>query len=315
MRILKITAVIVVLLIGIAAVVFFVFRKRLIKSVLPEVEEVYVQNLVIENGVGHAHLVLSLDNKDVINYNVSSIDLTLRNNQLELMHYQSDSSYTLLAGEKKDFDLEFKINTKQLVKRIRSLQDQDSTSISVKGSIVFEMKFGRYTMEIDKMVKVRVPTPPDIKIREIEYLGIRGRDSIDFNLHIGVLNNNPNIIGIKNTTYRFTSKDFIESSGVLPDVVLDTSDTVVRVVTITLVTSRKMELLSKLILKNDPIEYEFELNGILLHQNEKRNEIGISLVKRDKLNFDNKRKGSSRIKFTNSRKKERQKKRQEKRQK
>lgn len=314
MRILKITAITLVLLIGIAVVVFYSFRKRLIKSILPEVEEVYIQNLIIENGVGHAHLILSLDNRDVISYNVSSIDLTLRNNQLELMHYQTDSMYTLAAGEKKDFDMAFEINTKQLVKRIRSLKDQDSTLISVKGSIVFEMRLGQYTMEIDKMVKVRVPTPPDIKIREIEYLGIRGRDSIDFNLHIGVLNYNPSIIGIRNTTYRFASKDFIESSGSLPDVALDTADTVVRIVPVTLVTNRKMELLSKLILKNDPIEYEFELNGILIHQNEKLNEIGISVIKKDKLNFDKKRKGGK-IKFTNTKKKERQKKREEKKKK
>ena len=293
------------------------FRNRLIKSILPSVEEVYIQNLVIENGVGHAHLVLSLENKDVISYNVRSIDLTLKNNQLELMHYQSDSTYTLEAGEKKDFDMAFEVNTQKLVKRIRSLQDQDSTMVTVNGSIVFDLMFKEYALQIDKVVKVRVPTPPDIKIREIEYLGIRGGDSIDFNLHIGVLNYNPNIVGIKNTTYRFNAKDFLEASGSLPDVVLDTSDTVIRIVPITLVTKRKMELLSKLILKNDPIDYELELDGILLHRNEKRNEIGISLIKRDKLTFDNKdkRRNTSKIKFTNSRKKNRQKKREEKRQK
>jgi len=133
------------------------------------------------------------------------MDLSLVNSSLELVRYQRDSSYTLMAGEKKMFHLEFDLDTQQLIKRIRSLQNKDSTTVSIKGNILFDTYFGDYDLGIDKTIKVRVPTPPDITIREVEYLGVRSVDSIDFNIHIGVLNYNPNILGIRNVNYYFKS--------------------------------------------------------------------------------------------------------------
>lgn len=310
MKILKRILIVLVLLVLIALTVVYLFRKRLIKSVVPEIAEVYIQNLVIENGKGRAHLVLYLENKDVIDYNVTAMDLKLHSGSLELMHYKRDSSYILNAGERKEFDLEFDIDTQQLVKRIRSLQEKDSTTVLIAGNIVFATYLGFYKLDINKNVTVRVPTPPDIKIREIEYLGIRNGDSIDFNLHIGVLNYNPNILGIKDVTYHFSGEEFFEARGSLPDVQLDTSDTIVRILPITVVTKRKMELLSKIILNEDKIGYQVKIDGILLLKNDKHNELNISITKKAKLELYKKNK-KSKIKFTNKRKEERKRKRLE----
>lgn len=311
-RIYVIIFLILVLLITSGAIFYSSAKKRIIKSVVPSIEDFYINDLVIQNGKGRAHLILFLENKDVINYHVKTMDLSLTNSSLELVKYQRDSSYILLAGEKKEFHLEFDLDTQQLVKRIRSLQSKDSTSVNIKGNILFDTYFGDYKLDIDKSIKIRVPTPPDINIREVEYLGVRNVDSIDFNIHIGVLNYNPNILGIKNVKYHFKSEDFFEAHGDLPDVLLDTSDTIVRIVPVTIVTKRKMELLSKIILNQDVLEYEMALDGILLLDNDKQNEIRVSVSKRDKLEVLRKNK-KSKIKFTNKRKKERKAKRDEKR--
>jgi hypothetical protein len=287
-------------------------KKRLIRSVVPQVEEVYINNLIIENGVGRAHLILFLENKDVIDYHVKSMDLALNNSSLELMRYKRDSAYVLLAGEKKMFDLEFDIDTKQLMKRIRSLQSQDSTTVRINGDILFDTFFGDYKMNLDKVVKVKVPNPPEITIREVEYVGMRGLDSLDFNIHLGVMNYNPNILGIKDVTYRFKSEEYFESHGKLPNVMLGTSDTVVRIVPITVITKRKLEILSKIILNTDRLEYEIALDGILLLEKENQRELNVSVTKRDTLEIVKKNK-DKKVKFTNLKKKERQAKREQKR--
>jgi len=112
--------------------------------------------------------------------------------------------------------------------------------------------------------------------------------------------------------YYFKSEEYFEAQGSLPDVLLDTSDTVVRIIPVTVVTKRKMELLSKIILNQDIIEYEMVLDGILLLRNEKQKEIKVTVSKKDKLEVLKKNK-KNKIKFTNKRKKERQAKREEKR--
>lgn len=309
---LKIGIAVLVVLTATGFLFFRSMKKRLIRLVIPQVEEVYINNLVIENGIGKAHLFLFLENKDVIDYHIKSMDLALNNSSLELMRYKRDSAYVLLAGEKKKFDLEFDIDTKQLIKRIRSLQNKDSTTVTIKGFILFDTFFGDYKMHLDKAVRVKVPTPPDISIREVEYAGMRGLDSLDFNIHLAVLNYNPNIIGIKNVTYRFKGEDYFESHGQLPDVYLDTSDTVVRVVPITVITKRKLELLSKIILNTDKVEYEISLDGILLLDNENQPELNVSITKHDTLEVVKKNK-HKKVKFTNLKKKERQAKREQKR--
>lgn len=315
MRIIKRLLITLVLLVVSGIALFYFYRSRVVKSIVPKIHEAYIQNLVIENGIGRAHLILSLENKGVVSYDVRSMDLTLHNGSMQLMKYQSDSLYTLPAGERKDFDLEFEIDTRQLIKRIRNLQDKDSAMVSVKGNIILNALGRQHMLEVDKTIKVRVPDAPDIKIIEIEYLGVRNNDSIDFNLYVSVQNYNPNILGIRDASYRFSGKDFIESSGKLPDVRLDTSDTVISIIPVTLVTKRKMELLSKIILKQDPIEYELMLDGVLLLQNEKNKELNVSIIKKDKLSFDKKdrKKSDVKVTFSNKRRKERQEKRKAKR--
>jgi LEA14-like dessication related protein len=309
---LKIILIVTVALLGAGFLFFRSMKKRLIRTVVPQVEEVYINNLIIENGVGRAHLILFLENKDVIDYNVKSMDLALNNSSLELMRYKRDSSYVLLAGEKKKFDLEFDIDTKQLMKRIRNLQNQDSTTVTITGDILFDTFFGDYKMNLNKTVKVKVPNPPDISIREVEYVGMRGLDSLDFNIHLAVLNYNPNILGIKDVKYRFSSEEYFESHGMLPNVKLDTSDTVVRIVPITVITKRKLELLSKIVLNTDRLEYEIVLDGILLLENENQQELNVSVTKRDTLEIVKKNK-QKKVKFTNLKKKERQAKREQRR--
>lgn len=284
----------------------FYLQKRMVKYLLPTVEEVYVKNLHIENGIGQVHLILSLENQDFMSYKVNSLQLSLNSNQTKLMTYQSDTTYVLAAGEKKTFDIDFEVNTKDLVRRIHTLQGADSTVISLRGNIGIEIALKHFKFDIHRDVKVGVPTPPDIKMTEVEYLGIRNGDSLDFNLHIAISNYNPNILGIRDASFELIVPEFIKAKGNLPDVELISSDTVVSIVPVTFVTKRKMELLSILLLKTEPLDYRFTLSGILLHRNELQSEIPISLVKNDQFSFDKKaaRLSVNKIKFTNKKKKE-----------
>lgn len=297
---------VLILLALLAVAVFTLYRARLIKSIIPDIEEVNIENIVIENGIGQVHSVLTIENQDVLNYQILSINVLLFNGSTQIMQYKRDTAFTLLSGERQVIDLQFELDARQIMKRVRTLQDRDTTVLRVSGDIVFDLPFKPYTLSIDKSIKVKVPSAPDIQIREIEFLGVRSTDSIDFNLHISTKNNNPDIIGIHNAAYRFSIPGFIESNGELPDVDLDTALEVLSIVPVTFVSKRRMELLSTLILKSEPLDYELSIDGSLLLRSEKNSEIDIHIIKKDKLVYDKKKKKKSNVKITNTRKKKRQ---------
>ncbi len=314
MHYLKRLLLVLVLMLAIGVSVVTYTRIKLVKSLIPRFEDVRLQHILIENGIGKANIELIIENKGNIDYKVKAIDLNLLNGSRILATYQNDSSFSFVSGKKKSYNLTFDIDTKQLLRRIKDLQNRDSTQIQIRGSLTIDLPLASYPIQINKSLLVKVPDAPDIAIPQIEYIGNRGADSLDFLIHLEVKNNNPNIVSIKNVHYTFEIKDYVSSSGELPNMLLDTSRVIQEILPLTLVSKRRMELLSKILLRADSLVYHLELGGDLQLNDQDMKKIPIRIIQHNELSTG---KGGiavpRKIQFTNRVKAERKKKRQQKR--
>jgi hypothetical protein len=266
MRFLK-PLVITLLVIAGLGVIGILARRQLIKQVLPEVEQVLIEHITVIDDSAFVKVNVLLKNKGWTSYELNYADITLSNDTLVLVHYINDSLQTLEVNQERIFSIAFAVPVKDAIRRIRNLQDQDSTIISVKGSVKFNTMFGESQREFTKDISVEVPTPPKIKLGELVYLGPGKTDekSYDFSMKVQIVNYNKKEFWFKDISYRMTAGKQIESFGKIPgDIRILPMDSVNMSVPFRVTIDKEVALFFKVLFDNDVVTYHLNIKGTVV---------------------------------------------------
>jgi LEA14-like dessication related protein len=292
MKIVKRTLLVLFILLLAAAAAIYFWRVEIREHVLPSVEDVTVEKVSIHNNKAHISMFLTVTNPDMADFELDKVVMEVLNDTLHLMRYENDSALAIKRGETRTFPFEFDLPMKPLMKRIRSLQDQDSTDLRVIGSMIVKTNFGDFRLPIDRIIDVPVPTPPKVTVHSIEYLG-HENENYDFIINLSLEIKNENITALRDVTYDFQGSDFLESKGTYDkDVVPDGSGRAEVHLPVRVAAVNRLKILSKVLTNNDIIDYKLVMTGTVITKNDDISEVPLSFMKEGQVELYNKeRKG------------------------
>lgn len=258
---------IVLLILSALAVIGYLARRQLLKQVLPEVEKVEIDNITVIDDSAYVRVLVLLRNKSWTSYELNSADFTLSNDSLVLVHYVNDSTQRLDVNQVRVFPISFVVPIKDAIRRIRSLQDRDSTVISIKGSATFTTMFGKTRKEFSKELSVEVPTPPKIKLGELVYLGEEktGENYYAFRMKLQIVNLNKKEFWFKDVSYKMNAGKQIESHGKIPgDIRILPMDSVNLEIPFRVTIDKEVSLFFKILFNNDIVTYNLNIKGTVV---------------------------------------------------
>jgi LEA14-like dessication related protein len=261
-----IIAISIVLLAGVGVIALFFNPKKGLKLVLPDLDDIMLVNATIKNDTAYVGVDMELENKsvfkldlDTLFYKISMAD-SLLFNQTQVLNIRQK------PGEIKKVELPLKIPVSKTMRTIKSLQSQDSTYLDIHAYIVYNTIFGRKKIPVSKKVRIKVPVPPQIKIKHVEINKLNlGDKTIDLTANVTIINKGELLdLNIHEVHYTVSLGDkLVTSDGVYnkPITIKPQSETDVAIPLTVKV--NKIAKTAWKYLSNDEVDYHIRLNAKL----------------------------------------------------
>ena len=255
---------IILLILVLIAGIFVVYGRRiLIEAIVPDLEEVTVAEMVIDGDSARVKLTLSVHNRGVWRMDLLKTELNVYDDTILLLNYSNDSIKTIERDEFKIETLYLTLPLEKIMARIREHQGEDSTALTIRGQITFESFFGERTEPVNRIYYIRVPIPPKLYVRQVDYLG-RNDDKIHkLMMHMTLVNLNPRRLDMSDVTWGIYGEDLLSMNGFMDDIHVAALDSTVIRVPVNLELLNKAGLISRIVLDNDMVDYSFALNGTI----------------------------------------------------
>lgn len=256
----RITLLVCIVLLG---AVFIIFRKPFIRATLPEVEQVTLAEISIQNDTAFVKLELTVRNKGVWHIELQRIDLGVYDGDVLLLEYQDDTLHVLQRNEVKKEQLFFAIPISKVREQIQLHQGEDSVGLHLKGEIHFSTFLGDMSRTIDQVVPVNVPIPPKLTMRGIEYTGRTDKGDYKLLFHLMLKNYNPRALDMRDLVYELQGNNGVNLRGQLNAVSIAAEDSTRIDVPAVLIVDNRFSLISDILLDKDQMAYSFVLTGTI----------------------------------------------------
>ncbi|MES2762641.1 MAG: LEA type 2 family protein [Bacteroidota bacterium] len=231
----KITILIICILVAITGIIFFYkyHPDKAIGLVFPNLDEITSVNTVIKNDSAFITVAAVLQNKNPYKLTIDTLAFELILSDTSVARQTIPLNIEQSRFETDTVDLPLHLLMPKVMGLIRGLQDQDSTTIQVKGFIVYQTIFGRKKIDFDQKKRIEVPVPPQIKVLKVERQGFNLRDKIlKATATVEIINKGKRIdLKLTKIHYDMTVKNTLHTSGVLekPIIVKPQSSTILKV--------------------------------------------------------------------------------------
>jgi hypothetical protein len=184
--------VLLILLLGIIgyAIYFFIQRQKMLNLLVPQVTEITLIKADIHADTAYIEVNTIVVNKAPYEMNIDSVvcDLSLGGTKLV-----STSQYVGLrqqSGESDSVKFSVKIPISHTRNKILSLQNQDSTGLTIEATIVYS----GFRLPFVRSKKIEVPVPPQFKVIKTEKSDLRlFKKDVHVDLFLGVINEGKNL--------------------------------------------------------------------------------------------------------------------------
>lgn len=245
------------------ALIAVFFGKRMLRSTLPDVEKATILRVSVTADSAHVDIQLLLRNKGYWNFRVKSLHLKLYDDTVQLVSYANDSVRTLHRHEEKAERFFVVLPIKKIMERIRERQGQDSTVIDIRGEIVLNTFAGDITKDITQQVTVKIPTPPEVNLQQVEYLG-KENGAHQLMVFLNFINRNERSLRMRDVHYQFTGSDMIAANGYLADLTIPARDSMVLRVPVQVKITDKLKLIGKIITGDHTLDYQVSVQGTIV---------------------------------------------------
>jgi hypothetical protein len=255
---------IILLILVLLGGIFVIFGRRImIEAIVPDLDEVTVTELVFEDDTARIKLTLSVYNRGVWRMDLLNTRLNVYDDTTLLLEYSNDSIKTIERGEFKTEVLYLTLPLSKIMASIREHQGEDSIALSIKGEVTFESFFGERTQPVNVVYYVRIPVPPRLHVRQIDYLGRKEKRVHELLMHMTIVNLNPRSLDMKDVSWTLSGEDLISMNGFMGDIKVAAMDSTVLQVPVNLKLVNRAGLISRIILDKDMVDYSFVLRGTI----------------------------------------------------
>ncbi|TSJ42298.1 hypothetical protein [Fluviicola chungangensis] len=255
--------VILIVCLGIGGYLIYLLiqKQKMLNLLIPEVTEITLIKANIHQDTAFVEVNTIVVNKAPYPMNIDSIvcDLSLGGTKLI-----STSQYVGLRQESGDTDsVRFSVNIpiSHTRNKILSLQDQDSTGITIEATIVYS----GLKVPFIKSKKIEVPVPPKFKVIKTEKKVKLFKKDIQAQLFLGIINEGKNLsLDLHDLQYRITIGNDLASKGKFPmDVSIRPQSSQVLKLPLNLKMKHPLATIFKVIGDKDRVPFHLMLSGYL----------------------------------------------------
>jgi LEA14-like dessication related protein len=210
---------IILILLAISSVIaFYIYHpSKAVSLVFPDLTNIVGVNTRIKNDSAHINISVVLQNKNPYKIDIDTIAFELLLSDTSLAKQTIPLNIKQQRFDSDTIKLPLDLYIKKVMGLIRGLQDQDSTTLQIRGFIVYQTIFGRTKIDFDQKKNIEVPVPPKIKVLKVERQGFTLKDKIlKATATIEIINKGKNIdLELTHIHYDMTVEKTLHTAGVL----------------------------------------------------------------------------------------------------
>ena len=194
------------------AVYYFFNPKKALNIIIPEIDQIKNIHVAFNGDTAYIDLNLKIENKSIFKLNIDSLIYQLTFDSAKVLARHENINVVLKHRETDTITLPLALPFKRLMKKIKSLQSQDSVNISVGVRVVYATIFGRVSLPYSKIIRIEVPHPPKIEVQRMEYVR-RDKKTIHLLVHV-IINNRCKLgLNVSDLKYQIEVKDLFKANG------------------------------------------------------------------------------------------------------
>jgi LEA14-like dessication related protein len=193
--------------------VYFYFNpKKALNIIVPEISDLKRVRIKLIGDTAYINLVINASNKGVFKLHIDTLEYRIRLDTSTLLSKSEYLGLQLKKGQEDSILLPLALPFKRLMRKIKSLQGQDSVDVPVEVRVVYSTVFGKAVLPYSKTLRIEVPHPPKFSVEKIEYVKYHKKELL-LNAHINIHNPGKIDLAISGLSYTMTVKDLFVAIG------------------------------------------------------------------------------------------------------
>ncbi len=184
-----------------SAVIIFVFRAKLMAGFIPSVEQSGDIHIKVKNDTSYISTRLVVKNKSFIKIHVNTIKYKVSLFNKTYLQSEKELGINLPGYGSDSLDFSIKIPYMAILKDLKTeRKKEDSTDYSVDITLQYATLLGNSEIPVNKVGKLKIPQPPELKIEEIQWKRIRLK-SLSADVKIKITNHTAVALLIEDVNY------------------------------------------------------------------------------------------------------------------
>lgn len=267
---LKIGLVILLIALVGAGLYFYLNPKKALNIIIPEISDIENIHVKFKGDTALINLTLDVENKSLFKLNIDTLSYHIQLDTSTLLSKSQPLNLQLLKRQKDSINVPLALPFKRLMKKIRSLQGEDSVNIPIEVRIVYSTVFGKAVLPYSKTVRIEVPHPPKFEVEKIEYVK-REKKTVFLNAHIKMINYGKINLDVSGLSYTLTTKKkLFTAKGSYPDEIhVRPKSVIAKTLPIKIEINKLFKTLGLIITNKDKVKYHLIVKGFI-----KNNKLG-----------------------------------------
>lgn len=246
---------------------YFLNPKKALNIIIPEFSEVENIHVTLIGDTAHIDVDLRMQNKSFFKLNIDSLIYYVNFDSATLLAKSQYLNIELQPSQTDTLKLPLALPFKRLMKKIKSLQGEDSTNIKIDVRMVYATIFGHTSLPYTKTIRIAVPHPPKFEIEKIEYVS-RDKKTIQLLAHVTMHNYGNIDLNVSDIKYNMVVKDvFKAEGGEKRNISIKPKSNISVKLPISVEFESYLKTLGLIITNNDKVNYHLTVTGML--QNDK----------------------------------------------
>jgi LEA14-like dessication related protein len=262
---------IIFLLIAIAALILFYKYnpKKAVNLILPDFSKVEYINAFVEKDSVKTKVDVIVENKSPYKLDIDSASFEILLNDQLLLTELIPLNLKQKRYQVDTIQLPIDLSKKKLKHVIGDLKGTDSTNLTAHCYIIYNTVFGRVKLKYDKVIRIAVPVPPQIKVVKVERKKYNVAEKIlNTTIFLQIINGGPTIhLKLYDIHYQLQVENELSSEGAIDKTVLiKPRSTETLEIPVDIKVEHPLKTIIAILTDNDQMNYSLHLKGKMIEK-------------------------------------------------
>ncbi|MGV3609562.1 MAG: hypothetical protein ACO1N0_01345 [Fluviicola sp.] len=247
---------------GVGYLIYFLIeRHKMLNLLLPEVTEITLVKATIRQDTAFVEVNMILTNRAPYKMNIDSLVCDLSLGGTKLLAISQYVGLSQESGQSDSVTFAVDIPISHTRNKILSLQDQDSTGITIEAAVVYSgLKVPFMTSK-----KIEVPVPPKIRLLKTENLEVKlFKKKVTADLFLQIINEGKNLaLDLRGIQYELEIGDDLDTKGKLQDISIKKQSSQILKLPLDLHLLHPGKTIGKVLNHKDRLPFRVKISGFL----------------------------------------------------